>query len=118
MAPGVRGLLLIASILVGIRRYAGQSPDAHGNLRDTWGSPEPALVYGFYPRTVSEPLPERTLTAGEWSLLAPPDIEIGPHDVVEFEGVPYEVVGDPKDYRHGPFGWNVGYEIFLTKVEG
>ena len=42
----------------------------------------------------------------------------GPGDQVVVDGTPYDVVGHPEDFNHGPFGFTPGYRVSLKRAEG
>lgn len=109
---------MIAALPFEIQRYEGAGRDAHGNERETWAPAVPELAYGFYTRVSDEPRPDRDVVTERWSLLAPASVSVGPHDRVTVLGETYEVVGIPRVWNHGPFGWAAGVEIVLRREGG
>jgi hypothetical protein len=96
-------------------KYLGGTNDSHGNLVDVWASPVDHKVYGW-----SAPRSAERETAGveaEVVLLQvfSPHFAVGPQDRMTVDGVSYEVVGYPEDYGHGPFGFDPGMIVNLTR---
>lgn len=97
-----------------IRRVRRLERDALNN--DVWvdeESPEPVAVAGWSVPTSDEPKlagHDRRTVAIE--LLAPVGV-FRPEDAVKLPGRSdtLEVIGDPENYSHNPFGWDPGLEI-------
>lgn len=109
---------------VGVHTYSPGSSDGYGGTEDTYTPPvgETGVtqkVYGW-----SAPRSEEPKVAGhdrvvvDVELLAPPGFQVGAHDLVDLPDGVYEVVGQPEDYNHGPFGFTPGLVVNLRKVEG
>lgn len=99
--------------------YTEGVKDAHGNPVESWGPPRELSVFAVYPTSSTEPdnANRTTLVSTGLSVLAPP-MEIDPRDRFVWQGETWEVVGWPKDWTHGPFGWTPGIEISLRRTEG
>lgn len=105
--------------LVGVKRYETGGEDAHGNPIDGHAeTPVYVEVYGIAPTTSTEPEPGRNLVVTGYTLLAPKGTNIGPHDLVVIDGENYKVKGEVGDYNRGPFGYEPGVTISLTRAEG
>lgn len=104
--------------LVGVRRYETGGEDAHGNPVEGYSAPVYIEVYGIAPSTSSEPEAGRNLVVTGYTLLAPPGTVIGPLDRVVIDGKEYKVEGEPGDWNRGPFAYEPGVSIALTRAEG
>lgn len=79
----------------------------------------PCQVYGW-----STPLSTEPAVAGhdrvvvDVQLMVPPGFPAGPYDVIDLPDGEYQVIGQPEDFNHGPFGWQPGTVLNLRKVTG
>lgn len=95
--------------------YAGTVDDAHGNPTPGYGAPVDRAVFGWGAPQSAEPK-----TAGVESVvvdlqLFAPVFSVGAADRFVVDGKTFEVVGDPEDYTHGPFGYAPGMVVNLTR---
>lgn len=103
---------------VGLRVFSASAEDAHGNTGEGWAAPVDRAVYGWAPPQSREPK-----TAGvesvvvDLELFVPPDWTSDPRDRVVVDGKTYEVIGEPEDLNHGPFGFTPGYVVNLSRAE-
>lgn len=73
----------------------------------------------------SEPSSTEPAVAGhdrvivDLELLIPPDMQIGPYDLVDIPDLgQFQVIGQPEDLNHGPFLFTPGFRVNLRKVSG
>lgn len=94
--------------------------DAYGSPTKTWAAGVQQRVMGWAPASTDrEPVEVgRTVVVRDLDVFAPPEFAIGPHDRATIDGLLYEVVGNPGDYTHGPFGFTPGIVVSLKRVEG
>lgn len=99
--------------------YVEGATDAHGNPVESWGAPEDVAVYGWAAPNSTEPkLAGHDRVVVDVEVYAPTSFA-GPRDKVTLPaGKTYRVEGEPEDYNHGPFGWQPGYVVNLSRVEG
>lgn len=103
---------------VGVRRWTSGVEDAHGNPIEGHGAPEPVTVWAIAPTTSNEPEPGRNLVVTGYTLLGPPDLDIGPFDLVVIDGEDWKVSGEVGDWTRGPFNYAPGVSVNLTRAEG
>lgn len=74
-------------------------------------------VYGWAPTYETErheaALAGRTVSD---LTLYTPDLDWSSNDKVVVDGLDYEVIGNPKDFNHGPFGFQPGCTVNLKRV--
>ncbi|RKW71750.1 hypothetical protein DWQ67_02680 [Galactobacter caseinivorans] len=92
--------------------------DEMGEPVKGWGDPVPAPVYGWAP-----PSPDVAIRALESGLKRDLDVYCatpfaGPGDLVVVNGTQFKVEGYADDFNHGPFAFQPGYRINLSRVEG
>lgn len=100
-------------------------PDSHGNRTEGWADPITYDVYGWgappyrvLPSDEPYEEPGRDEIISSLQVFAPSDVVVKPFDRIIVGGVLYDVIGEPGDYAHGPFGWNPGTRISAKRVEG
>lgn len=81
-------------------------------------NPDTQKVYGWAPAGTDETATWRRTVTADLQLFAPPGFRCTSQDAVVVDGVTYTVEGVPEDYTHGPFGWEPGIRVNLTRVEG
>lgn len=109
----------IAHTVTVYRRTEGAT-DARGNEVVTYAPGGAQGIYAAAPGA-NEPLDQQARPEGEridWTLYAPPSLRVEAGDRVEFAGHLYNVSGTPKDWSSGPWGWDAGKTVELTRVEG
>lgn len=103
-------------VLVSKRSESGK--DAHGNPVESWGPPEPHMVYGWAVPSADEVIREaQTGVKRDLDIYADEPLT-GHRDKVTVSGSEFMAQGDPRDFNHGPFGFTPGYVIVLEKVDG
>ena len=111
-----------ARLSVGIRTHQEGSADEFGDPVESWSDPVGAPVYGWGPAAVGtdmEPFSaNRDVVTWDVDLYVPPEFTCGPHDRIVILGVEYEVEGPVQDFSHGPFGFQPGNRLRLSRVEG
>lgn len=76
-------------------------------------------VYGWSTPSSTEPKRAgRDEVVVDVELLVPPDFVVAADDLIDLPDGQYEVLGDPEDYNHGPFGFQPGKIVNLQKVSG
>ena len=95
--------------------YAGTTEDDRGNEIPAYASPVTRPVFGWSAPQSSEPK-----VAGVESVVVTlevfaPTFPVSDRDRMVVDGDTFEVVGDPEDYNHGPFGFAPGMVVNLTR---
>lgn len=109
----------ICRYTVGVRTYSEDGEDPRGNRIETWSDPVSTPVYGWGPPQSAEPdIPGHDRVTVDLELYVPPGFRATAHDKIVLEGEEFDVVGRPADYGHGPFGYNPGAVVKLTRTEG
>lgn len=109
---------------VGVHRYTAGSSQGYGETSDDYTPPKDSAgtavkVYGWSTPKSDEPkLAGHDRIIVDLELLIPPDMTLGPYDLVDVDGVQYEVIGEPEDYNHGFHAWQPGRVANLRKVSG
>ena len=100
--------------------FNGEGRDPRGNVVETWADPVAVRVYGWHTGSSHEPQiagHDRTVVEGQ--VFGPESWRPSTRDRVVLPGAgTYEVIGEPEDYNHGPFGWRPGLVTNLKKTEG
>ncbi|AAN07928.1 hypothetical protein AVANI_10 [Mycobacterium phage Avani] len=109
---------------VGVHSYSESGEDDYGRDEPMWTPPKdepgtPQAVHGWSSPSSTEPkLAGHDRVEVHIELLVPPEFSTGPHDVIDLEGVQYEVIGYPEDFTGSPFGGVGGKVVNLRRVEG
>lgn len=105
---------------VQLHAYQASAMDAHGNVTDLWDEVGTEVaVYGWAPPSPdTETLGGREAITRGLDLYVPPEVTASPQDRFTVDGARYDVVGHPEDFTHGPFGWQPGKRISLTRIDG
>jgi hypothetical protein len=109
---------------VGVHIFSSGLADAHNNPQSVF---TPALdadgtsvaVYGWQPAASSElsgHYEERV--THDVDLLVPPGFPASERDVIDLPSGQYRVIGVPRDFTRGPFGFMPGSVLALKKVDG
>ncbi|MGW0245057.1 hypothetical protein ACWDYH_00265 [Nocardia goodfellowii] len=99
----------------------GPEKDPRGSLVKKWATPVAQRLIAIGPKTVeTEPVkPGYDRVVIKRDLYAPPGFVAGPQDKVLLPGEPeYIVVGYPEDFSGGPWGFNPGLVVHVTRTEG
>lgn len=100
-------------------KFSPGAKDEFGNPVEAWDTPVSQPVIGWGPPISVEPsIPGHDRVQVDLELYAPPEFEIGPHDLVTVNGQTYQVVGYPQTTLGNPFGWAPGMSVSLLYVEG
>lgn len=91
--------------------------DAHGNVTDSYAAPVQVGIYAFDPGSTSEPRDGGDRVIVEPTVYMPAATVFHPHDRVTARGVPYEVEGVTREWRH-PNGRRKGNVVTLRAVTG
>lgn len=88
-------------------RYTDGDEDAHGNTEPDWLDPVDVQCVWWMPDTSELPVPNAggVLTAANLLLAVDSALAVDPRDRFTIETRRFEVIGLPKDYDHGPFGF-------------
>lgn len=108
-------------MLLGVRRYAGASKDAHGNATTTYGDPFDWEVHGLAPGAMGEPgVLNRDASEVEWTVFAAKSSKVPTErDLVVVDGQDFAVEGRPKDWTRGPWQHpTAGVVVELRRLEG
>lgn len=103
-----------------VKRYTSAGEDAHGNPISTFSAPEPVPVHWIAPGASFESVRAgRNVDGIAYNIGAPAGTVIDARDVVEVDGVAYEVAGNSLDWTRGPWPNPVaGVVIELRKRSG
>lgn len=105
----------------GHERWTPGEEDSHGNTTPAWLPPTAVRCFWWVPTTTepqSGPVNSDRAVA-DAVIVIESGIPVDPRDRFILDGRRYEVVGEPKDYDHGPFGFRPGRRpIDLRRVEG
>lgn len=101
--------------------FNGTTRDTRGNIVESWAAAVDVYVYGWHTGSSHEPQiagHDRVVVEGQ--VFGPESWRPSPRDRVTLPGVAgtYEVIGEPEDYNHGPFGFRPGLVTNLKKTEG
>lgn len=89
---------------LGVRRYQGESEDAHGNATVTYAAASLWQVHAIFPGALEELSSSRDATVVELTVLAAKSPAVPTsRDRVVVDGAEYEVVGEPGDWTRGPW---------------
>ena len=99
---------------------AGASTDPYsGEPVADWSSPTEAPVEGVLcePRPSGEPVQDaRNAVTSGWTLYMPAGAVVTPQNRVRVRGVVYDVLGEPADWRLGP--WRPGLVVQCERTAG
>lgn len=103
-----------------VRRWSEGEPNPHGNTTNVYSEPEPLPAHAIAPGASLEAIAAgRNTTEIAWTVYAPEGTIVRARDLITFDGVEYEVIGDSKTFAFAPWGNHVsGVTIELKKQEG
>ncbi|MCB1287419.1 MAG: hypothetical protein KDB47_06930 [Mycobacterium sp.] len=86
--------------------YTAGEADAHGNTTPGWGEPAEVACVWWSPSSQepSSPPTGGDRVAADVVIVVDSGLAVDHRDRFTVDGKPFEVVGLPKDYDHGPFG--------------
>lgn len=100
------------------RAYSGTGEDDHGNEIPAYAAPVTVAAFWWSPSSSEPAVAGHDRVVVDKVAVVDSATEIGPRDLVEIEGIEYEVVGYAEDYDHGPW-WVPGCRpVNLQRVEG
>lgn len=103
---------------VGIRTFAAEVEDEHGNVGRSWSDPVPTPAVYWSPSSSEPQIAGHDRVIVDLVLVVDSQTPIGPQDRVVVAGDEFEVAGHPEDYDHGPW-WSPGRKpVNLRRVEG
>lgn len=93
--------------------------DQYGNPVEGYGDPVPWDVYGWAPVGSQELTGWSSQVTADLAVYGPqPPVSIGSRDQLTVNGERFDVEGSVEDYGHGPFGFDPGVKVNLTRVAG
>lgn len=106
---------------IGVKSYSASGDDGFGNPVESWGSPVSTPVYAVAPGTPGEDYePGRTPSRIPLVVLGSSDSigSVRARDRVVWQGLEFEVDGEPESFDCGPFGFTPGVRLRIIRVEG
>lgn len=100
--------------------YIVGEDDDHGNSVPDWSDSVPVDCFWWSP-TSSEPLGAPTgseQVSVDLTLVVDSTLQVDHRDRFTVSGHDFEVIGLPKDYDHGPFGFSPGRRVIELKWVG
>jgi hypothetical protein len=100
--------------------YLAGVEDDHGNDVPGWAAPVDVACFWWLPTSAEPTVPDSggVRTAVDVSLVVDSSVVVDPRDVFTVDGRRFEVIGLPKDYDHGPFGFTPGRRVVELKWVG
>jgi hypothetical protein len=100
-----------------VRRERVQSTEPYGDdeLHDV---ERVDLLAQVHQRTTSETLVEQDTTSAGWVAMIPEGVSIGRDDVIEVDGVPFQIEGEPYHVWHPPTRSFHHWELSLVETTG
>lgn len=92
----------------------------HGNAAPDWAKPV-AVACCYWPTMTGEPSSPPTggnLASVDLTLVVDSALGVGHQDRFTVEGLQFEVVGLPKDFDHGPFGYQTHRKVLELRWTG
>lgn len=103
---------------VGVRTYVPGAVDAHNNPADAWGAPVEWPGCAVAPAGSSEDSTNRTTVITTLDVYGPHDMEVGPRDLVVYDGEEFQVVGEIARWRNPYTGYEPGCVFSIRRVDG
>lgn len=100
--------------------YVAGIVDSHGNTIPGWSDPVPVDCFWWSPSSV-EPLAAPTgsdQVSVDITLVVDSSLSVDHRDRFTVNGHDFEVVGLPKDYDHGPWGFSPNRRVIELKWVG
>lgn len=101
----------------GERDRLGVPATVHTPARDVEGTPY--RVFGWEVTSKADPsklVGSTPMANVDMDLFAPPGFPAALYDLIDLPDGQYEVVGVPKDFDHGPFGYGPGVVVQLRRL--
>lgn len=96
--------------------YLAGAKDSHGNDIAGWADPVPQPCF-WWSNSSAEPVGSDQVSV-DLSLVVDSALAVDHRDRFTIDGHDYEVVGLPKDYDHGPFGFSPRRRVIELKWIG
>lgn len=104
---------------VGLRSYSSSGEDAHGNAIPTFAAAVDTPAFWWTPTSTEPRLAGQDRVIVDMFVVVDSATAVYPHDRIDVEDREFEVIGEPEDYDHGPFGYSPRRRpIALRRVDG
>lgn len=100
--------------------YTAGVEDLHGNTTPGWSTPVSVACVWWSPSSAEPQSPPTggDRVAADVVLVVDSTLQVDHRDRFSVDGKRFEVVGLPKDYDHGPFGYSPNRRIIELKWVG
>lgn len=101
-----------------LSKWSHGPPDKYGEREKVYAEPVARPVYGWAPPDLAEEIfsANRDAIVQDLDVYDPHDSDYSPDDHVIINGVTYRVMGDTRNYDHGPFGYKPGGVVRVKRV--
>lgn len=105
----------------GHRRHIAGGRTGHGNAASDWANAV-EIACCWWPGTTSEPASPPTgggnLASADVTLVIDSAVSVSHQDRFVVDGLEFEVIGLPKDFDHGPYGFQPHRKVLELKWTG
>lgn len=103
---------------VQLSKWSYGPKDKYGNRTKVFAPPVTRSVYGWAPPDLAEEIfsANRDAIVQDLDVYDPDDSAYAPDDRVIINGITYRVMGDNRNYDHGPFGFRPGGVVRVKRV--
>lgn len=103
---------------VQLSKWSYGPPDRYGEREKVYSEPVTRSVYGWAPPDLAEEIfsANRDAIVQDLDVYDPDDSVYAPDDHVIINGTTYRVMGDTRNYDHGPFGFMPGGVVRVKRV--
>lgn len=101
--------------------YLSDAEDDHGNAIPKWSDPPASVPCFWWSPSSAEPLGNPTgsdQVSVDVMLVVDSTVQVDHRDRFTVDGHDFEVIGLPKDYDHGPFGFAPNRRVLELKWVG
>lgn len=104
---------------VQLSKWSYGPKDRFGDQTKVWSDPVTRNVYGWSPPDLTEEVfsANRDAVVQDLDIYDPDDSVYAPDDLVIVNGTTYSVLGNTRNYDHGPFGYQPGGVVRVKRVE-
>lgn len=104
---------------VQVSHWSWGEPNKYGEREKVYSPPEDRKVFGWAPPGIEEEVfsANRDAVVQDLDVYAPPGFDIRADDRMVIDGETYSVIGDQRDFNHGPFGFAPGHAIRVKRVK-
>jgi len=104
---------------IGRRAWSAGAADAMGNVQPVWATAVDVYATSIYATSVEE-LPANAREANHTyvTVLLPSGSGFDRRDLAVVQGVEFDVDGDLETFATGPYGYDAGDRLSLSRVEG